>query len=105
MVNVSKEDLEYISEYGQNYGKPQSGYRIVYFYSNGAYEVGTFSGTIEDFMTDFALVEPIEDESDIPKFISIEDLLNRYLNDIKNIKSVAIYKTDGTLVAMKDKEN
>lgn len=79
----------------------KDGYRIVYFYPNGAYEVGTFSGTIEDFMIDFALVEPIEDESDIPKFISIDDLLNRYLNDIKDIEAVALYKTDGTLVAEK----
>ena len=29
-------------------------------------------------------------------FISIDDLLNRYLNEITDIAAVALYKTDGT---------
>ena len=34
---------------------------------------------------------------------SVEDLLNRYLNVASGITAVAIYKTDGNLVAKKER--
>lgn len=105
MINVLVEDLKYKSKFGSNYGQYQDGYRIVYFYSDNTYKVGTFCGNIEDFMMDFAEIEPIEDESDIPNFISIDDLLNRYLLDVKDASAVAIYKTDGSCISKKDRNN
>jgi hypothetical protein len=30
-------------------------------------------------------------------------MLNRYLNEVPNAESIGIYKTDGTLVAKKDR--
>ena len=102
MIKVSVDDLKYKSDFCVNYDQYQEGYRIVYFYPNSTYHVGTFSGSIEGFMMDFVEVEPIKDGDDIPQFISIEDLLNRYLSDVKEISAVAIYKTDGTLIERLD---
>ena len=76
------------------------GFRIVYFYDD-KYSIGEYSKTIEGFMTGFADCDPIIDEDDIPKFISIDDLLNRYLDDMKNITSVAIYNINGDCIGAK----
>lgn len=105
MINILIDDLKYKSKFGNNYGQYQDGYRIVYFYSDNTYKVGTFCGNIEGFMMDFVEVEPIEDESDIPTFISIDDLLNRYLLHVEDTKAVAIYKTDGTCIKKIEREN
>ena len=43
------------------------------------------------------------DDSDIPKFTSIDDILNRYLDDMPSAKSIGIYKTDGSLIGKKDR--
>ncbi len=101
MINVSIDNLKFKSEFGINCGQYQDGYRIVYFYSDNTYSVGTFSGNIEGFMMDFVEIEPIIDEDVIPKFISVDDLLNRYLNEITDIVAVALYKTDGTCIQKK----
>ena len=101
MFNIPVEKLKFKSNFGINYGKYQEGYRMVYLYPDNEYEIGTFCGRLEDFMMDFVEIEPIEDDSDIPKFVSIEDLLERYLADAKDAIAVAIYKTDGTMVAKK----
>ena len=82
------EDLKYKSKFGKNFGKYQEGYRIVYFYSDNTYKVGTFCGDINGFMMDFVKIEPIENENDIPKFVSIDDLLERYLTVIKDATRV-----------------
>lgn len=106
MINVSVEDLKYKSEFGINHGQYQEGYRLVYFNQDNTYEVGIFSGTIEDFMIDFVEVEHVEDDSYIPPFVSVEDILNSFLKRLTNdVRAVAIYKTDGTLIAKKDREN
>ena len=49
----------------------------------------------------FCDVYPIEDESDIPEFISNDDLLNKYLNKLNDVSAVAIYKTDSTFLQKK----
>lgn len=103
MINVLIEDLKYKSKFGNNYGIYQDGYRIVYFYSDNTYKVGTFCGNIEGFMMDFVEIEPIEDENNIPNFISTDDLLNRYLSEVKDAIVVAIYKTDGTCIQKKER--
>jgi hypothetical protein len=100
MNNICIDDLKYKSDFGTNFGEYQEGYRIVYF-SDNTYQVGAFSGNIEGFMMDFIENDPIEDESDIPKFISIDDILERSLQKYPNDNAVAIYKTDGTLIAKK----
>lgn len=79
----------------------EDGYRIVYFYDDNNYEIGAYCKTVEGFMIGFAECDPIMDEDDIPKFISIDDLLNRYLNEIADIVAVALYKTDGTCLQKK----
>lgn len=79
----------------------EDGYRIVYFYDDNNYEIGTYCKTVEGFMIGFAECDPIMDEDDIPEFISIDDLLNRYLNEIADIVAVALYKTDGTCLQKK----
>ena len=52
-------------------------------------------------MMNFCDVYPIEDESDIPEFISNDDLLDKYLNKLNDVSAVAIYKTDGTCLQKK----
>lgn len=103
MINVSIDDLKYKSKFGINCGQYQEGYRIVYFYPDNSYSVGTFCGNIEGFMMDFVEIEPITDDDDIPEFISVEDLLNRYLNEINDIVAVALYKTDGVCLQKKER--
>lgn len=78
------------------------GYRVVYFYDN-SYSIGEYCKTIEGFMTGFADCDPIIDDDDIPEFISVDDLLNRYLDDMKNITGVAIYNINGDCIAYKGK--
>lgn len=79
----------------------EDGYRIVYFYDDNNYEIGAYCKTVEGFMIGFVECDPIMDEDDIPEFISIDDLLNRYLNEIADIVAVALYKTDGTCLQKK----
>lgn len=97
-MRVSKEELHLIGS-DENWIKEHGeGYRIVYFYPDGKYSVGAYCSTIEEFMIGFCDSYPIMDDGEIPEFVSNEDLLERYLNSMKNISSVAIYQTDGTLV-------
>lgn len=105
MKSVYIDDLKYKSDFGTNYSKYHEGYRIVYFYPDNTYNVGTFCECIEGFMMDFVEVEPIMDDEEIPSFISIDDMLERYLADMKNITAVAIYKTDGTCIEIKERKN
>lgn len=104
-MNIPIEELTKFQGNYEWYKKHGEGYRIVYFYSDNTYKIGTFCKNIEGFMMDFVEVEPIEDESDIPNFISIDDLLSRYLLDVQDACAVAIYKTDGTCVSEKSKDN
>ena len=104
-MNIPIEELTKFQGNYEWYKKYGDGYRIVYFYPDNTYKVGTFCKNLEGFMMDFVEVEPIEDESDIPDFISIDDLLSRYLSDVKDACAVAIYKTDGTCVRKKNKDN
>lgn len=76
------------------------GIGIVYFYKD-RYYIGEYCKSIEGFMTGFADSDPIIDENDIPKFVSNDDLLNRYLNDITDIDGVAIYNVNGTCINFK----
>lgn len=98
-MKISLEQLKY----NKNKEKYSDGYRIVYFYENH-YSIGEYCKTIEGFMIGFAESDPIMDEDDIPKFVSIDDLLNRYLNDIKDAQEIAIYTTDGELIAEKERD-
>ena len=86
-----------INELNDN-GKYDTGYRIVYFYDD-YYKIGDYSGTIEGFMYNFPLNDPIIDEDDILPFISAEDLLNRYM-EVSNddLISIAIYDINGNVV-------
>lgn len=104
-MDISKEELIKFEGNNDWYKNVGEGYRIVYFYEDGHYYIGSYSKSIKGFMVNFAVTDPIEDESDIPEFISNEDLLERYLNDLPNITSVAIYKTDGTCIQTKNRDN
>ena len=99
--------VKYKEELMYDYGVKNivDGYRIVYFDNDDNYSIGSYAKDISDFMMDFCLNDPIENESDIPEFISIDDLLNRYLTDLIDVKRVVIYKTNGTLVAEKKRED
>lgn len=79
----------------------EDGYRIVYFYPNDTYECGTYVKNIKDFMIDFSEDEPFMD--DVLEFTSIDDLLKRYLDSMKDIIAVAIYDVKGTMIAKKAK--
>ena len=48
---------------------------------------------------------PILDETDIPNFISIEDLLVKSLIRANNAERIALYKTDGTYIASLDNKS
>lgn len=56
-------------------------------------------------MLGFADCDPIIDEDDIPSFTSVDDILNRSLNLCDDVIRVSIYKTDGMLVATKERKN
>lgn len=99
MINIPKEELKY-----ENNNTIQEGYRLVYFENDDIYFVGAYSKTLEGFMLGFSDIDPIIDLEDIPKFVSIEDILERSLVMFPSVSKVAIYKTDGTLVAMNDRE-
>ena len=90
--------------YDYNYVEADKGYRIVYFYPDNNYYIGAGAINLKDFMFDFCDSYPVWDEDDIPEFISIDDLLNRYLNDIPEISAVALYKVDGTCVQQKARQ-
>ena len=81
----------------------ETGYRIVYIYDN-YYCVGEYCKTIEGFMIGFTESNPIIDDDDIPKFISIDDLLNRYLDEMCDIVGVSLYQTDGICIQTKFRE-
>ena len=94
-------DIERL-KYDKNNKLFDDGYRIVYFYNDGNYHIGEYCKTIEGFMLGFAKSYPIMFDEDIPKFISNEDLLNRCFEYDNEAISIAIYKTDGTLIAKLD---
>lgn len=79
------------------------GYRLVYFYPDGTYQIGTYAQKIEDFMFDFCEFYPVMDEEDIPEFKSIDDILQRCLINLKDINEVAIYDVYGDLIAKKER--
>ena len=85
--------------------KYKDGYRVVYFYPDNTHSIGAFCKTIEGFMVEFCEDYPIIDNEDVPEFISIDDLLSRYLESSKEAIAVAIYETDGKCVAKKDRNN
>ena len=99
-MEIITKDLKF-NKKGEEYSE---GYRVIYFY-NDNYSIGEYSKTIEGFMIGFAECDPIIDESDIPKFISIDDLLDRYLKALPNADSIGIYTINGILVAKKDRTN
>lgn len=82
----------------------ETGYRIVYIYGDH-YNIGEYCKTIEGFMIGFSESNPIMDDDDIPEFISIDDLLNRYLEDMNDIIGVSLYQIDGTCIQTKFREN
>ena len=97
-MEIITKDLKF-NKHGEEYPE---GYRAVYFYKNN-YSIGEYSKTIEGFMIGFAECDPVMYEPDIPKFISIDDLLDRYLNALPNAESTGLYTTNGILVAKKDR--
>ena len=78
------------------------GYRIVYFYGDN-YSIADYCKTIEGFMIGLIECAPIMDDDDIPEFISIDDMLDRYLKAVPNADGVGIYKTNGILIAKKER--
>ena len=92
-MTVNIKDLQHNNS-GDDY---TTGYRIVYFLDNG-YDVGEYCSTIEGFMVGFTECNPIMDDDEIPKFTTINDLLNRYLNEVHDIIGVGIYSIDGKCI-------
>ena len=107
MIKTINDSVVYKEEliYDFNTVTATDGYRVIYFYNNNSYRVGPFSKTIDGFMIDFVSFEPILDDDDIPPFVSVEDVLNRYLKLYDSISGVAIYKVDGSLIAKKEKNS
>lgn len=107
MIKTINDSVVYKEEliYDFNTVTATDDYRVIYFYNNNSYRVGQFSKTIDGFMIDFVPFEPILDDDDIPPFVSVEDVLNRYLKLYDSISGVAIYKVDGSLIAKKEKNS
>ena len=55
-------------------------------------------------MIEFCDEYPIIDKKDIPKFKSNNDLLSRYLDSFDDISAVAVYSTNGTCIAKKERK-
>lgn len=98
---VYKEELIY----DYNYVTVKDGFRIVYLYNDGTYKLGVGAKNIEDFMKEFTPYEPIDELCEIPPFISVEDLLNRYLEECQGVDGVALYNVDGTLIDQRNRIN
>ncbi len=97
-INNSKVFVEeLIYDYGEVFH--EDGYRIVYI-NNDDYVIGSYCKEIKDYMIDFVEFEPY-DEEDVPHFISVDDLLNRYLDLYKKYDCIALYKVDGICIAKK----
>lgn len=92
-MNINLKDLRQ-NNLGADY---ENGYRIVYFYDDN-YKIGEYCKSIDGFMIGFAECDPIIDDDDIPKFISTSDLLNRYLKEMNDVVSVAIYDVNGICI-------
>ena len=97
-MEITIKDLKFDKQ-GEEY---PDGYRIVYFYDDN-YLIGEYCKTIEGFMIGFVECAPIMDDDDIPEFISIDDMLDRYLKAVPNVDGVGIYKTNGILITKKRK--
>ena len=98
---VYKEELIY----DYNSVTVNDGFRIVYLYNDGTYKLGVGAKNIEDFMKEFTPYEPIDELCENPPFISVKDLLNRYLEECQGIDGVALYNIDGTLIDQKNRIN
>ena len=79
--------------------KINCGYRIVFFYEE-FYQVGAYAREIAYFMEDMPEFN-VELSTEIPEFISNENLLDRYLTDKPDLVGVAIYNIDGTIIQKK----
>lgn len=60
-----------------------------------------YSPTLKLFIEDFAPYEPIDELCEIPVFVSIDDLLDRYLKMLPSIDGIGLYRVDGTLLSEK----
>lgn len=96
-MKIELKELQH-NNHGEKY---PDGYRLVYFYDD-SYFVGEYCKTVEGFMIGLSEYNPILDETDIPSFISIENLLAKSLTKTKNAEKIALYKTDGTYIASLD---
>lgn len=105
IININNTEVfreELIYDY--NYKLADVGYRIVYFDSDKKYRIGLYCSTLEGFMMNFADTYPIIDSGDIPPFVSIDDLLNRFLSRDELANEIAIYDvSDGTCVGKKNR--
>ena len=97
-MHISKEELKRVNE-----NIYEDGYRLVYFYKD-KYYIGTYSKTVEGFMIGLSDNDPIYSFEEIPKFISIDDLLNRSIKNLDDVKKVALYSVDGKLIAVKENQ-
>ena len=96
-----KIDADILKSYKDPFGNKKQyneGYRLVYFYDDNKYEIGAYSNNIENFMYEFSKTEEAPFDSSIPAFISTTDLLQKLLEEKNDVKSIAIYNIDGTLV-------
>ena len=66
--------------------------------ADNGYDVCEYCSTIEGFMIGFTESDPIMDYDEIPKFISTNDLLNRYLNEVHDVTGVGIYNINGDCI-------
>lgn len=89
--------------YGTYEKKADQGYRIVYFYPDGEYSLDAYAPKLEYFMSEFTEYDPEKDDLIIPKFKSVDDLLNRLIDSTDEFSSVGIYNVDGTLIGSKSK--
>ena len=101
-MNIPKEEFRLINGDSSWIDEHGDGYRIVYF-DDQAYHIGAYCPTIEGIMCELNECDPIIDESAIPAFISVDDMLSRILLSTKNVTSIALYTTDGVLVGKSEK--
>ena len=99
-MNISSEELSRMKD--STVCKP--GYRLVYYY-NDTYDIGAYCETIEGFMIGLVDCDPIDDEDDIPPFISLDDMLDRCLKLSTDATAVALYTTTGKCIARKDRQS
>lgn len=93
-MKISSHDLKYVD--GEDWFRILgSGYRIVFYFDDGTYKIGPYAKRVEDFMIGFYEKDEINKNMNLENFITIDELLETYLENFPAVEAVELYSTEG----------